>query len=384
MQTRNSSYNKMFNRRIIVRSLFQKKLSRAEFSRLTGLSRAAITMLADELIGEGVIRECGIDENSVVGRNPSLLEIVPDCYRILSVDIARDGCSVGVVSFGGEVLAAQRVPVAAEAPPQEIVEQICGILKHLADTVGEAPILGLGITTPGPVDTTHGRVDDIPDFELWSRFSIVDEFKKHVDYDITFERDANAVSLAELYFGYGRQCDDFMVVLSYTGVGLGVVKNRRLYSGKFGLTPELGHVTVDMNGGTCICGNRGCLHDYYGVNIILRQVRRDFPQVTGWPEIVDRAYGGEQYFINVVDRSARVLSIGVIDAVNLFAIDTVIISGFNTYRPDMFLEALQGYVRASHIARNFYDVNVYGTQMQKYENLVGAAAGVIEKNLNIH
>jgi predicted NBD/HSP70 family sugar kinase len=258
------------------------------------------------------------------------------------------------------------------------------VLEELAKTDDKAPILGLGITTPGPVDTTHGRVDNIPDFSQWNRFNIVDEFKKYVDYNITFERDANAVSLAELYFGYGKQCDDFMVVLSYTGVGLGVVKNRRLYSGKLGLTPELGHITVDMNGSMCTCGNRGCMHEYYGLRVILREVRRDFPQVTGWEEIVDRAYAGEHYFINVVDQYARILSIGIINAINLFAIDTVILSGFNTYRPEMYIRALEGYVRSSYIARNFFDIKVIDTQIQKNANLLGAATAVIEEYLNIH
>ena len=381
MHTRNSLYNKSYNRQLIIWNLLRKKASRAELSRMTGLTRATITMIVDELIGEGFIRETQKNvANNIVGRNPNIIEIVPDCHQILCVDIARDDCHIGVVNFGGEVKFAKRINICNAVTPEAAVISICIALNKLIQKNGidQTRILGLGITTPGPVDTVNGIIDDIPDFKLWCGFHIVDEFKKYFDINIRLERDANAITLAELFFGFGRKFDDFLSVSSYVGVGFGVVRNSRLYRGKLGLTPEIGHVSINMDGELCSCGNRGCLYLYYGKKRILDRVQTDFPDIESWEEIVDRADNGEKYFLNIIEYYAGILSIGIINAINMFEINKIVLSGFVVYRPDIFLNALNKHIRNGYITRNFFNVEIVVTEMKDNGNLIAAATGVIE------
>lgn len=386
MHTRNSPYNKSYNRQLIIRNLIKKKLSRAELSRKTGLTRTTITAIVDELIGDGVIQETQKNViNNAVGRNPNLIGIVPNCYQILCVDIARDSCYIGIVNFGGEVLSAKKVNVHDALTPESAVEYICGELKELVrdKKIDQKRILGLGITTPGPVDTVNGIIDDIPDFKLWCGFHIVDEFKKYFNTTIRLERDANAIALAELFFGYGRKFDDFISISSYVGVGFGVVRNNRLYRGKLGLTPEFGHISINMNGDRCSCGNRGCLYLYYGKKRIVEKVQKDFPDVENWEEIVDRANGGEKYFINTIDYYANILSIGLVNAINLYAVDKIILSGFVVYRSEIFIQALNKYIKDTYITRDFFDVEIVVTEMKDNENMIAAATGVIENYFDL-
>ncbi|WP_169517950.1 ROK family protein [Sediminispirochaeta bajacaliforniensis] len=370
---------------MIIRNLFKKNFSRAEFARLTGLTRATITNLVDELIEEGLIRESDVNvKNNRVGRNPKTLEIVSDRYTIIGVDIARDGCTIGLVEFGGAVLISEPVALDRADSPETAVKIISDAIKNtILPECKKGSLLGLGITTPGPVDTMNGIIDsDIPDFSLWHGFHIVEAFKKYFDVDICLERDANAVSLAELYFGYGKHLDDFMCIISYVGIGFGIVKDRQLYSGKLGLTPELGHMSIKFDGEPCACGNRGCLYQYYGITNILKAVQKDVPDIVSWEQIVDKAYAGERYFIDIIDHYAGIFSIAVVNAVNLMALDKVILSGFVVYRPEMFLDAVKKYVLGSYIARNFFTVDIHMTNIKENENLLGAATIVIDDHFN--
>ena len=385
LHTRNSPYNKVYNRHLVIRSLYKKPYSRAELSRSTGLTRATITNIVDELISEGLVRESGLDvENKAVGRNPTTLEIVPDCYRILCVDIGRDICCIGMVNFVGKVVTSKTVDITDAESPEQAVELICNEINNsvLSDNTAAIKILGLGITTPGPVDTLNGIVDDIPDFELWRGFHIVDEFKKYFDFEIRLERDANAISLAELYFGYGRHLDDFICIMSYIGIGFGIIKNRSLFSGNLGLTPEFGHISIDYHGAPCVCGNRGCLYEYFGLHSILKRVQKDFPDLKSWEEITDRAYNGEKYFIEIIEHYAEIFSIAVVNAINFTMLNKIVLSGFIIYRPEMFIDALKRNVRGSYIASNFFDIDIYITEMKRNENLIGAATGIIEYCFN--
>jgi len=379
--TRNSPYIKVYNKYLVIRSLFQKNYSRAELSRLTGLTRASITNIVDVLIADGMVKESEFDfKNNVVGRNPKTLEIVSQRFKILCVDIGRTNCSIGLVNLGSKVLYSKKINLNEIACPEKAVKLICKEIKTniLADIKDKNSILGLGITTPGPVNTKDGIIDDIPDFQLWRNFNIVDEFKKYFDYEIKLERDATAVSLAELYFGFGTENSDFLCIMSYVGIGFGIIRDRKLYRGKYGLTPELGHISIDFNGPECECGNKGCLYQYYGINKILTKVNKDFPEINTWEEIVDRAYNGEKYFVNIISYYAKILSVAVVSAINMTALDKIVLSGFVVYKPELFLNELKKNVHNSYILKNFYKVNIYTTKMIENQNLIGAATSVID------
>ncbi|MGD1819113.1 MAG: ROK family protein [Pleomorphochaeta sp.] len=378
--TRNSPYNKHYNRLLVIRNLLKKNCSRVELSRLTGLTRASITNIVDFLIKDGVIKEIGEDiNNNVVGRNPISLEIIPTRYDIISIDITRSNCFIGILNLGGEIIYSQEANIKNAKTPGEAVEIISDEIKsNIIPLISNSDILGIGITTPGPVNTQFGIIGEIIDFDLWKGFNIVKEFKKYFSYEIILERDANGIALAELYYGAGRNYDDFLCIMSYSGIGFGIIKNRQLYRGKFGLTPELGHISIDFNGKPCECGNKGCLYQYYGIKKILNKVNIDFPEITSWEEIVDRAYLGEKYFINTINYYANIFSIAIISAINIAVLDKVILSGFITYKPDLFINSVKKNIKDSYLMKDFFDIELIFTNLTNKGSLIGGATAVID------
>jgi predicted NBD/HSP70 family sugar kinase len=249
------------NRSLVLQTLFhQGAMSRADLSRETGLTRVTISDLVAELISDGFVAEMGMREASGPGKPAMLVDLDRDGHRIVGIDLSGSDAFIGaVLTLDGEIVV--RREVAVPAGSDDVVDAVVALAQ---DLVGEAhaPVLGVGVGTPGVVDD-HGVILTAPNLG-WAGFDLEGALGAALDLPVLVANDANAAVLAEYTFG-GAGADVLLVKVG-RGVGSGLLAGGQPMRGSRFAAGEIGHVTVGTDGGPrCKCGKIGCLEAWLSV-----------------------------------------------------------------------------------------------------------------------
>lgn len=314
-QGTNAAVMRQKNEKMILSLINQNPLSRADISKITGLTRAAVTIITDELLGKGLITEMPT-KSANVGRQPVLLLLNHDAMYTVGINIAREEITVAIADLGGDIAAEVKYP---SMNPVEFEENIKQIIDTLLQKTGipNEKIYGIGVVTPGPVDTENQKILNPPNFKKWHNVSVADKLK-NLDFDIYHENVSNGTALAEKYFGAAKGVSNFMALLVDTGIGSGIVINHELFAG----INEVGHTSIQFDGRQCECGNRGCLEQYAAIPALLEGTG-----VADWKEAVDTGHA-------VVEKEAEYLSTAIINSNNLFDLERVVLCGDLSYQPE--------------------------------------------------
>ena len=256
---RNADYTKEYNRKAVLRILRRQAMSRAELARATGLTRAAASLIVEELLNAGVVTEL-VPQSAGRGRSATPLVLRPDSYYALAVDLARKGCTVGLCDIGGKLLQCRELPKQGD-----MVAAIIGVLASLLETVDKSKVLGIGISAPGPLDCESGRILNPPRFERWHGVDIGKRLSESLGLPAYLEHDVCAMALHQRNTGCSR---NFMLLFIDIGIGAAIVSDGELL-GNF--TGELGHTTIRFDGWLCECGSRGCLETYASIPALLEK-----------------------------------------------------------------------------------------------------------------
>ncbi|MEA4890138.1 MAG: ROK family transcriptional regulator [Clostridiaceae bacterium] len=376
----NSANMKSDNLRLILTLIRRKSVSRADLARLTGLTRAAVTILVDELLDKGYLLETGTAAAGF-GRKPILLDLNPRRFYAAGVSISREGCHIGLVDFKGTPVAREtfmlnRYPTAAAAlaPLEKAVQTLLD-----ANAVPRESLLGIGICTPGPVDIATGTILNPPNFPLWHQVEIARAFSEYFHVDALLENNAAALALAEKNYGQGPSFKSFLLLVIDSGIGAGMIIDRQLYRGVGGFGSEIGHTTLDVNGPACSCGNRGCLELYASMPALYQYLRDNEVSVKSWHEVVDQAEAGNGICRAAIARQARYLAAGIVNAMNLLELEAVILTGDINDRPDMLLGDIRQYAGQAAMTRNIHQLQILPSKIGPEYDILSAAAIVIEK-----
>src|SRR5664280_439861 len=160
--TLNAAEMKSFNRRRILEHLRTQSTSRAELSRMTGLTRSAISLIVDGLLKDDILRE-GCEQGGRVGRKSVSLVINPLAFYSIGLAISRGHYAVGLVDFGGTIQKRISKPLDPHMTVPDTLEIIAKYAeKLLREHALPGRLLGMGITAPGPLDVTRGMLSLIP------------------------------------------------------------------------------------------------------------------------------------------------------------------------------------------------------------------------------
>lgn len=247
------------NRSLVLQTLYRSgDQSRADIARSTALTRVTISDLVAELIAEGLVVETGQSANIRPGKPSTLLDINRSAFQIVGIDLSDyAGFSGAVLDLDGVILSRADIPLDGSTGADATAKVIA-----LAETlIGQAtaPILGIGIGSPGVVDR-DGVVLRAPNLG-WSNERLQQSLSERFALPVLVANDANAAVLAEHSFGGADQ--DLMLVKVGHGVGAGLLLGGSLLFGSRFAAGEIGHVVVGAAGGApCVCGKSGCLETW--------------------------------------------------------------------------------------------------------------------------
>lgn len=315
----NSSKMKTVNRRIVLECIRREHISRADIAEKTHLTRPSITIIVEELLNEGLLRESRSESNEV-GRHPVLLSIEEDARFIVGIALKRNACHVGIVNLGGNLLRKRVIEYSNDLTDclDRIAVAARAMLREMA--INSNRVLGIGISAPGPLNAREGVILNPPKFDLWHNVPIAKELSDRIGYKAYLEHDADSIALEEKYFGKMSNETDFVVIVSENGVGASLVLNDRLFFGKHGRTGEAGHLSIQYDGPRCACGNHGCFEMYATPECLLKG--SSFKNVA---ELMSAA--GSEEADRLIQKEAEYFTLLINNYINLTGITRVVIRG---------------------------------------------------------
>jgi glucokinase len=259
----------------------------------------------------------------------------------LGVDLGGTNIKLGIVSQNGKIIKKTSVETKAEGGPEAVISQMKKGIKEILSK-NKKEITGIGIGAPGVVTIKKGIVENPPNFPGWEKVRLGEIIEKEFNIEVHVENDANAAAIGEMIFGNGRNWHSFIMVTLGTGVGGGIIMNKKLFRGEFGAAGEVGHVTIEYNGPKCNCGSFGCVEAFIGNSYLINIVKKSLPEHPDsliWkiinddlekltPIIIQEAMEqGDEYALSIVNDMGLHLGSALASVSNLLDISTFIIGG---------------------------------------------------------
>jgi N-acetylglucosamine repressor len=370
---------RLLNRLRILRLVRRGPVARSELAVRTGLTRAGISIIVADLIKEGLLVEAG-RRGSAGGRKPVLLEPRPDYAFALGLTISRAGAEVGVVNFRGELL--WQTPLGAL--PSSRTAALLEIKQVLRRTLASRRLrnrkfLGLGISTPGPVDVMTGTILNPPNFELWQGVRICDELRSVAGQRVFLANNSQALTMAEKAYGRGRDCASFVLLVVENGIGAGIVRGEEVFAGWRGFGSEVGHTSIDCDGPECECGLRGCVELYASVPNVLRKLHKRRPRVASWNDFIDRVHTGDAVCRRLLEEQARALAVALVNVMNTLELEAIVLTGDILYRGEMLRKAIERQVNLTAMNRRLRHIPVYLSALDNHSAVMAAAGIAVEE-----
>jgi len=192
----------------------------------------------------------------------------------LGIDLGGTDIKVGVIGEDYNIIAKHSVPTLSNRPADEIISDMASAGKEVVKMAGlsEDDITHIGVGVPGAVNSKTNVIVLAPNLG-WRNLDFIPIFKKYWDLPIFLGNDADAAVLAETYAGAAREYDNVVLLTLGTGVGGGIVFDKKLFTGG-GHGTEPGHIIIVADGEPCNCGARGCLETYTSVTGLSREARK--------------------------------------------------------------------------------------------------------------
>ena len=344
--------------------------TRVQLADGTGLTRATISALVDELIGSDLVVE--LPPAPARGRPASPLQLNPSGPAAIGIEINVDHTSACVLDLSGVVRDRRTLPADnAASTPWAGLHRACQLANALAESVN-LPIAGVAVAVPGLV-TASGEVHETPNLPRWSGADLRTPVGEMTGQTcVTVDNEANLAALAERW--YGTRLTDFIYVSGEIGVGGGLVLNGELFRGVRGFAGEVGHVQVDPAGPLCGCGNRGCLEQVAGKSAVLRAA-----SAANEDGLSRHAEAGDRRTLAALAQTSTALAVAVGAAINVVDVPAVVLGGFYARVGNWLAEPLASELSRRLVSRSPTQVRV--SDLGAEAAMLGAAGSVVRRIL---
>lgn len=313
---------------------------------------------------------------------------------VVGVDLGGTNIVVGTVSEdGSEVLGLVSEPTLPEQGADAVVARIVKLARaSMAEARGKE-IAGVGIGSPGPLDTETGVVLLTPNLG-WINMPLRDRVASALGLPATLDNDANCAIFGEWWRGAARGADYVVGLTIGTGIGGGIILDGRIYHGASDIAGEIGHMSIDSTGRRCKCGNYGCLEAYASgpaiaaraVEGISAGVETSLPQYVGGDlsrvtaqVVYEAAHDGDAYALEMVRETAKLLGAGVANILNIFNPDVVVICGGVTLAGDKLFGPLASEVKRRAFKPAWDACRIVPGALPGTAGVIGAAAVFMQR-----
>ena len=326
-----SSTIRDINRQIILNHIRENaQISRAEIARVTALQRSTVSLIVEELKNIGLIEE--IEGESSGGRPPQMLSLRTAHAIAVGVDFGKKRTIVAASDLAGRILEQEEFPT--DKDYEKTISRIIHSVKYLIQKNGGS-IEGIGVSIPALVEPQSGKVLYFPHLN-WHEPAIAERLTIATGLPVKIDNDANAVALAELWFGRPEvtAVRDFILVLIENGIGTGIVFDGQIYRGKGGIAGEFGHMTIGSDAPVaCAAGKYNCWEAFASERSALaRYAELHEKQNNGagsitFAELVTIALEGDSKARTALKQTAHYIGIGIANLFQGLSPEVAIVTG---------------------------------------------------------
>lgn len=311
----------------------------------------------------------------------------------LGVDIGGTKVAAGLVDAEGTILFQTRVAMPARGSAAEGFAAVQSSIEAVfrARTDARAGLSGIGICAPGPLDPVTGVILNPPNVPCWRNFPLAAEVQRVFGFSARVDNDGNAAALAEAMWGAGVGYRNVFYATLGTGIGTGIVFDRRIYHGRTGSAAEGGHVTIDYRGPRCGCGKLGCIEAYCSGPAIARRARErlaETPSVESKmlaqassqvnavnAEIVAEAFRqGDPLAAEILRETADFLAVWAGNVIDLLEPDVIIFGGGLAQLMSGFFPRIQEQLPNWCVNQRFAEIPMVLAKFGSDAGIAGAAA----------
>lgn len=358
-----------------------KRSTIAEIALQTNTSIPKINEIIIELLENGVLMDLGKELNGV-GRKPNFYGVNPKAAYLLSVEVNRYSINIALVDFNEELIEYKGYSDYILENNSQAYELLCHhIDDFLNDTkVSTSEIIGLGLTITGRVNQHTG--DSYSYFNFLNK-SISESLSDRYSLPTMVENDTRAMAFGEYNKGVVQHENNILFLNLDDGIGMGIIVNGQLYSGKSGYAGEFGHLPILANDIICHCGKKGCLETEVSGLAIVNQIKDELNAGTTSllherysldeikiKQVVEAALKDDTLSIDLISKAGEKIGKGVALLLNLFNPELIILGGELSNSKSLILLPILSSI-------NKHSLNLVNTDTEFKYSVLGKNSGLI-------
>ncbi len=370
--TWNQQVVKKNNKALVLQLIIENEpISRADIAQISGLHKATVSSLVNELLEEVLIYESGPGESSG-GRRPVNLHFNNTAGYAIGIDIGVNQVLCVLTDLSGNIHIELNEKV-NRTPFPAIMSKIQTMIQVLMDKmpVSRYGVVGIGVGVPGIVNKS-GTILLAPNLG-WTNIGLKQELESMYNIPVLIENEANAGAFGEQQFGAGQNYQDIIYISAGIGIGVGIILNKELYQGKNGFSGEIGHMIIELNGKPCSCGSRGCWEAYASENALLDSSNTDSLEA-----LIEKAQESDETAIGHFVDIGHYLGFGINNIINTFNPDQVIIGNRLSMAKEWIEKPILSTIESHTLSYHQSETQFNFSELGKYSTALGVSAFVVE------
>ena len=379
------SKNALLKKRIITHYIYNGSSTITDLAKELDLSVPTVTKFISEMCEEGYINDYGKLETSG-GRHPSIYGLNPESGYFIGVDIKKFAINIGLINFKGDMLELNMNTPYKFENTQEALERLCDLIKNfIKETeVNKDKIMNICINISGRVNPESGYSFSMFNF---SEQPLAEVLAKKIGFPVCIDNDTRAMTYGEYMKGNVTGEKNIIFVNISWGLGIGIIIDGKIYTGKSGFSGEFGHVNAFDNEIICHCGKKGCLeteasgsafHRIFleriknGETSILSNRLKEKNKPLTLDELIEAACKEDPLSIEIVEEIGQKLGKQIAGLINIFNPEMVIIGGTLSLTGDYITQPIKTAVRKYSLNLVNKDSVIVTSKLKDKAGIIGA------------
>ncbi|MDW0113085.1 ROK family transcriptional regulator [Sporosarcina saromensis] len=377
---------KSINRTIVLNKIRKNApISRAQIASETGLTPPTVSNIVKSLLEKEIIRETQLGE-SQGGRKPTLLMLNSNHLFVIGVDAGPGYIKCILTNLEGQTKKEYISPsVKGISEEQFLQEMKQGVAYLLHADIPKEKVIGIGVAMHGAVDAITGTSLFAPNLGF-RNLQIKQHLEKEFDIEVKVDNDARAMAMGEYWFDEHGELETLVALNIGSGVGSGIILNGKLFYGAQSVAGEIGHMTIDLYGELCECGNVGCLQTLATGDAIARQAKKEMTleminqlkEPLSGETVYKLAKEGNEIAIKVLERTGTIIGIGIINLIHLLNPDRIVIGGGVSMASEFIMPSIKKSIQDRGLTQQVKDTEVVLAKLGSDSTVKGAIAIVLD------